>query len=73
MLPHAILICISLITSEIEGFTGLSVLLWIASLSPFPFSYWIISLHFELKHSLLSQGSNPWGMQPRNKVVRTSI
>ena len=52
MLPHAILICISLITSEIEGFTGLSILLWIASLSPFPLSYWIISLHFELRHSL---------------------
>ena len=52
MLSHAILICISLISSEVEAFIGLSILLCLACLSPSPFSCWIISLHFELRHSL---------------------
>lgn len=55
MLPHEVLIYISLITSQLEAFIALLILLSIASLPPFPFSYWRICPHFEERHSLSCQ------------------
>lgn len=48
MLSREVLIYISLITSQFETFTELLILLCIASLPPFPFSYLRVCPHFEV-------------------------